>query len=323
MRVVITGSVAFDYLMTFPGRFKEAILADQLDSLSLSFLVDSLIKRRGGIAPNIAYSLALLGEHPLVMATVGEDFADYRAALEAVGVDTSAIKVIAGESTASFFVTTDQSLSQIASFYPGAMAYAAQLSIADLHPRPDLVVIAPNDPAAMRKYVQECKALDVPYWYDPSQQIARVGGDELREGVEGAAALLVNEYEFALLQEKTGLTAAALLAKIPLVVVTRGEKGASIYAAGQEYAIPVAPPDHVEDPTGAGDAFRGGLLKGYMHGLPWPIAGRLGALTATYCLEASGTQGQHYTPEAFLQRFCDTFGRDVPCETVRAAFAAR
>ncbi len=320
MHVVITGSVAFDYLMTFPGRFKEAILPDQLDSLSLSFLVDSLTKRRGGIAPNIAYSLALLGEHPIVMATVGEDFADYRAALEAAGVDTSATKVIAGESTASFFVTTDQSLSQIASFYPGAMAHAAELSVADLNPRPDLVVISPNDPAAMRKYVQECKALGVPYWYDPSQQIARVGGDELREGVDGASALLLNEYEFALLQEKTGYSAETLLAKVPLVVVTRGAKGASIYAEGQEYTIPVAPARHVEDPTGAGDAFRGGLLKGYMRGLPWDVAGRLGALTATYCLEASGTQGQHYTPEAFLRRFCETFGRDVPCEAVKAAF---
>ncbi len=320
MRVTITGSVAFDYLMTFPGKFKDAILADQLDSLSLSFLVDSLVKRRGGIAPNIAYSLALLGEHPLVMATVGEDFADYRAALEAVGVDTSAIQVIEGETTASFFVTTDQTLSQIASFYPGAMASAAQLSVADLNPRPDLVVISPNDPAAMRKYVRECKALGVPYWYDPSQQIARVGGEELREGVDGAAALLLNEYEFALLQEKTGYSADELIAKVPVVVVTRGAKGASIYAEGQEYTIPVAPPHHVEDPTGAGDAFRGGLLKGYIRGLPWPVAGRMGALTATYCLEASGTQGQHYTPEAFLKRFCETFGRDVPCDEVKGAF---
>jgi len=321
MKVVITGSVAYDYLMTFPGKFKDAILADQLDSLSLSFLVTSLIKRRGGIAPNIAYSLALLGEHPTIMATVGEDFAEYRRALEAVGVDTSAVKVVPNESTASFFVTTDQTLSQIASFYPGAMAHAAELSIADLSPRPDLVFISPNDPAAMEKYVRECRALGVPYWYDPSQQIARVGGETLREGVDGAAALLVNEYEFALLQEKTGYSAADLLAKIPLVVVTRGAKGASIYAEGQEYSIPVAPPTHVEDPTGAGDAFRGGLLKGYLHHLPWEISGRLGALSATYCLEASGTQGQRYTPDAFLKRFCEIFGHDVPCETVQAAFA--
>ncbi len=320
MKVVITGSVAFDYLMTFPGKFKDAILADQLDSLSLSFLVTSLTKRRGGIAPNIAYSLALLGEHPTIMATVGEDFADYRRALEAVGVDTSAVKIVADESTASFFVTTDQTLSQIASFYPGAMAHAAELAVGDLEPRPDLVFISPNDPAAMRKYVRECKDLGIPYWYDPSQQIARVGGDELREGVDGAAALLVNEYEFALLQEKTGYSAETLLAKIPLVVVTRGAKGASIYAEGQEYTIPVAPPTHVEDPTGAGDAFRGGLLKGYIHGLPWPVAGRMGALSATYCLEASGTQGQYYTPQEFLQRFCEIFGHDVSCDAVKAAF---
>ncbi len=320
MHVVITGSVAFDYLMTFPGRFKDAILPDQLDSLSLSFLVDSLVKRRGGVAPNVAYSLALLGEHPTIMATVGEDFAPYGKALEAAGVDISGIKVIEGESTASFFVTTDRALSQIASFYPGAMAYAAQLSIAGLNPRPDLVLISPNAPDAMRKYARECRELGIPYWYDPSQQIARVGGDELREGVDGAAALLVNEYEFALLQEKTGYSAEHLLANIPLVVVTRGEKGASIYAEGKEYTIPTAPPLHVEDPTGAGDAFRAGLLKGYMRGLPWDVAGRLGALTATYCLEASGTQGQHYTPAEFQTRLCKIFERSLPCDKVAAAF---
>ncbi len=320
MHVVITGSVAFDYLMTFPGEFRQALLADQLDSLSVSFLVNSLVKRRGGTAPNIAYSLALLGERPRVMAAVGEDFADYRAALEAAGVDTSAMQVIPNESTASFFVTTDKRLSQIASFYPGAMAYADRLSVADLEPRPDLFLITPNDPAAMRKYVQECRDLGIPYWYDPSQQIARVSGEALREGVEGAAALLVNEYEFALLQKKTGLSADDLLARIPLVVVTRGAKGASIYAEGRVYEIPVAPPKAVVDPTGAGDAFRGGLLKGYMHGLPWDVAGRLGALTATYCLEASGTQGQHYTPAAFRARFCEIFGKEVPCEQLAAAF---
>ena len=321
MNVVLTGSVAFDYLMSFPGRFKDAFLADQLDTISLSFLVDSLTKRRGGIAPNIAYSLALLGERPTVMATVGEDFADYGRALEATGVDTSAIRVIPNESTASFFVTTDEALSQIASFYPGAMSRAAELSIADLSPRPDLVMISPNDPAAMRKYAQECRELGIPYWYDPSQQIARVSGEELREGVDGATALLVNEYEFALLQEKTGYSADHLLRHIDLVVVTRGAKGASIYTQGKEYSIPVAPPTHIEDPTGAGDAFRGGLLKGYLHHLPWEVSGRIGALAATYCLETSGTQGQSYTPQAFLKRFCEIFGHDVPCETVKAAFA--
>jgi len=318
MKVLLSGSVAYDYLMTFPGYFRDHILPDQLDSLSLSFLVTSLVRRRGGIAPNIAYTLALLGERPAIFATVGEDFEEYRAFLEQVGVDTRYIKVIPGESTASFFANTDLAQSQIASFYPGAMAHAATLSIADLDERPDLVVISPDDPQAMRKRVQECKALGIPYFYDPSQQTVRFDGEALLEGVDGAAALFCNEYEFALIQQKTGLSAEEIRQRVPLVVVTQGEKGAVITFEGEEIAVPAVPPREVVDPTGVGDAFRGGFLKGYLHGLSLELAGRLGALAATYCLEAQGPQGHAYTREEFLARFRAAFG-EQPADRVREA----
>src|SRR4030066_343393 len=193
MNIVLTGSVAYDYLMTFPGYFRDHLLPDKLASVSLSFLVDSLIRQRGGIAPNIAYTMALLGGRPRVMATVGEDFEDYRKWLADHGVDTTEMKVVSGVFTASFFANTDRANAQIASFYPGAMAYAAQLSFHTLPaPRPDLAVISPNDPGAMQQYIRECRELGIPYLYDPSQQLVRMAGLELREGIEGAFSLFVN-----------------------------------------------------------------------------------------------------------------------------------
>ncbi|MCH7566943.1 MAG: choice-of-anchor D domain-containing protein, partial [Nitrospirae bacterium] len=204
--VVLTGSVAFDYLMHFPGRFREHILPDHLDSLSLSFLVDSLEKRPGGIAANIAYSMALLGERPRVMATVGEDFEEYRQSLQSVGVVTDDIKVIPGLLTASFFVTTDETDAQIASFYTGAMAHASELKFADLESPPDLVMISPNDPDAMIAYANECVELGIRYLYDPSQQILRLDSSTLEEGIRGCEALFANEYELALIEDKTSLT---------------------------------------------------------------------------------------------------------------------
>lgn len=322
MKVLLSGSVAYDYLMTFPGYFREHILPDQLHALSLSFLVDSLVRQRGGVAPNIAYTLALLGERPAILAAVGEDFAEYRAFLEACGVDTRYIRVVPGESTASFFANTDRAQAQIASFYPGAMRHAANLSLADLDERPELVVISPDDPEAMRNRVHECREMGIPYFYDPSQQTVRLDGEALREGVEGAAALLCNEYEFALIQRKTGLSVEAILRQVPLVVVTRGERGASIYVEGEEVQVPAVPPREALDPTGVGDAFRGGFLKGHLHGLDVALSGRLGALAATYCLEAQGPQGHTYTREEFLARFREVFGEEA-AEQVAAILLAK
>jgi adenosine kinase len=308
MYIILTGSVAFDYLMTFPGFFRDHFLPDKLDSISLSFLVDSFTKRRGGIAPNIAYTLALLGERPHIMATVGEDFGEYRDWLESKGVDTSKMKVIPGVVTASFFCNTDRSNNQIASFYPGAMGCAKELSFRQWEgEKPDLVVISPNDPEAMKQYVAECYELGIPYFYDPSQQTVRLTGDELRTGIVGGKALFVNDYEFGLVQKMTGMNAQDMLQYLQFVVVTCGSQGSTIYTEQLEYYIPVVPPEQIADPTGVGDAYRGGFLTGYSHNLDLEICGQMGTLAATYCLEREGTQGHAYTRTEFIARFRQHF----------------
>ncbi len=307
MDIVVTGSVAYDYLMTFPGYFKDHFLPDKLDSISLSFLVDTMVRQRGGCAANIVYGLALFGEHPRLMATVGPDFGDYRTWLEAAGVDTSAVRVIPDKFTASFFANTDKANAQICSFYTGAMANAGELNFSDLAKKPDLVVISPNDPQAMGKYAEECKNLGISYVFDPSQQLPRLSGDELRVGIEGAWALFVNDYEFGLIQNKTGLTAEQIMEDVHLLVVTEGSKGSKIYADGKMSHIPVVPPQCIVDPTGVGDAFRGGFLAGYSKGLDWSICAQMGALTATYCLEHQGTQSYKYSMPEFVGRYREHF----------------
>lgn len=309
MSIVLTGSVAFDYLMTFPGYFRDHILPDHLDSITLSFLVDSMVRLRGGIAPNIAYSMALLGQRPRLWATVGEDFEEYRLWLEEIGVDTQGAKVIPGEYTASFFANTDRSNAQISSFYPGAMAHAASLSLYELDdPRPDLLMVSPNDPAAMGRYVAECQELGIPYIYDPSQQIVRLTPEDLQLGLQGALALFVNEYEFALVQKMTGFKPGDLLNRAgagprSFVAVTLGKEGAVIYTTEGECHVPVVPPERILDPTGVGDAFRGGFLTGYSRELDFETCGQMGALCATYCLEQRGPQGHTFTPASFVARF--------------------
>jgi len=304
MAIILTGSIAYDYLMSFCGYFKDQILPDKLDTISLSFLVDVMIKQRGGVAPNIAYTLALLGEKPRLMATVGEDFDEYRNWLEEHGIDTGKVKKIANKFTASFFVNTDLSNNQIASFYTGAMADAASLSLADFSKgEADYVVISPNDPLAMKKYVEECLALKIPYLYDPGQQVARNDHDDLCRGTEEAHALFVNEYEFNLLQKHTCLSSEQMIERIPLVVVTLGEKGAVIYSGGKKYEIGIVPAKKILDPTGVGDAFRGGFLRGYRMGFDLQTCGQMGALAATYCLEQKGTQNHSYTPSEFVKRY--------------------
>jgi adenosine kinase len=303
MAIICTGSVAYDYLMTFPGYFRDHILPDHLDSISLSFLVDSMVRQQGGNAANIAYSLALLGDHPQLLATVGVDFQEYRTWLENKGVVTTYARVIPEVYTASFFANTDLANNQICSFYPGAMAHAAEISLEELSQKPDLVLISPNDPGAMEKYVEECIQLGFPYVYDPSQQIVRISGPKLRRGVEGAHSLFVNEYEYQLLQKHTGLSPMEILGHVHFLVVTLGERGARVYAGGKEYAIPVFSPTRIVDPTGGGDAFRSGFLRGYRLGLDWQTCGQMGALSATYCLEQRGTQNHSYSITDFITRY--------------------
>jgi adenosine kinase len=312
MGVVVTGSVAYDYLMSFPGRFSEHILPEQIHQVSLSFLVDSMRKERGGCAPNVAYTLALLGERPTVMATVGQDFGEYRSWLEDNGVDTSAMVEVDGDFTSSCFINTDLDNNQIVSFYMGAMGRADQLSFRDLDYRAvDVTIISPNAPSAMNKYVHECKELGIPYIYDPSQQIVWLNGEDLLEGIRGAKVLIGNEYEFGMIQNKTGLSMADLLALPETTIITKGEGGSIISTKDHELYIPVVAPDPLGEPTGVGDAYRGGLIKGILRGYGWETIGRIAALAATYVLEQYGTQSHRYSLQEFVTRYRRVFG-DTP-----------
>jgi adenosine kinase len=303
MDILLTGSVAYDYLMTFPGHFHEQILPERLASISLSFLVDSMSKQRGGIAPNIAYTMALLGEKPRVMATVGEDFGDYRAWLDSKGIDTSLMKVIPGVFTASFFATTDKVSAQIASFYPGAMRYSASQSLKELNKKPDLVIVSPSAPDAMMKFPAECRELDIPYLYDPSQQVLRLEGNEIARDMEGAQFLFCNDYEFGLISKKTNWSLDQILDHVKVLVITRGKDGADLYSGQDSVHIPTVPEDEIVDPTGVGDAFRGGFLAGYSRGFDWKLCGEIGSLAAVYCLEQRGPQSHGYTRKEFVERF--------------------
>lgn len=317
MRIVVTGSIAYDYIMVFPGKFRDHILPEKMHILSVSFLVDSLKRLRGGTAANIAYNLALLGERPTLLGAVGEDFGEYRQWLDGHGVDTSTVKTISGEFTSSCFINTDLQDNQITAFYPGAMAHAAKLSLRelDLTDR-DLVVIAPNAPEAMAKYVRQCLDLGIPYLYDPSMQAPRLSPEDLDQGFRGAKILTGNDYEFGMMAEKLGITESNLRHRVPITVMTRGEAGCLITADGQEYEIPTAKPSKVVDPTGAGDAFRAGLIVGHRHGLSWPTTGRLAALTATYAIEHSGTQEHAYSLTDFLARYRENFGDSSEIEAL-------
>ena len=307
MSIVVTGSIAFDYLMSFPGKFTEHFLPEHMHRVSLSFLVDSMDKRRGGCAPNIAYTLALLGERPRLMGTAGQDFSDYRRWLEAAGVDTSLVKEVADKFTASFFCSTDVDSNQIASFYTGAMAHAGELSFRTIEDC-RLAIVSPNDPGAMLQYAEECRALRIPYVWDPGQQCARMSGDELRDGIEGAALVICNDYEFELIRQKTGLDAPDVLARAGGLVITQGEHGSTIRHRDGASTIAAVVPHRVVDPTGVGDAYRGGLLKGLAMNAPLDVCCRLGSVAATYALEHLGGQSHAYTWEEFRARYEAHFG---------------
>jgi adenosine kinase len=307
MSIIVTGSIAYDYLMSFPGKFTEHFLPEHMNRVSLSFLVDSMDKRRGGCAPNIAYTLALLGERPRLMATAGQDFGEYRQWLEAAGIDTSLVHVVDGKFTASFFCSTDTESNQIASFYTGAMADAGELSFRTAGD-PRLVIISPNDPGAMVQYSEECRALDIPFIWDPGQQCARMDGEDLAAGVKGAALVICNDYEFELIRQKTGLDEAAVLERARTLVITKGEKGCTIYDGETSIDVAAVPPHRIVDPTGVGDAFRGGLLKGMAVKAPIHVCARLGSVAATYALEHLGGQSHAYTWSEFRDRYEAHFG---------------
>jgi adenosine kinase len=307
MKIVVTGSIAYDYLMSFPGRFTEQLLREHVHRVSLSFLVDTMDKRRGGCAPNIAYTLALLGERPLLMATAGEDFGEYRQWLEAAGIDTTHAKQIDGKFCASFFCSTDVDHNQIASFYTGAMADAGQLSFRGVRDC-GLAIIAPNDPGAMVQYAEECRTIGIPFIFDPGQQCARMSGDDLRDGLTGAAIVICNDYELELIRQKTGLSERDILALAHALIITRGENGSSVVTADSWVDVPAAVPNRIVDPTGVGDAYRGGLMKGIVLDLPYETCAKLGSVAAAYALEHLGGLSHSYTWDEFKRRYQEHFG---------------
>lgn len=311
-RVLVAGSLAFDQIMTFPGYFKDHILPDKIHMINLSFLVDDFRKQRGGCAGNIAYTMALLGERPTVVATAGGDFDEYREFLDGEGIETGEIVVHGDETTASCFITTDKADNQITGFFIGAMARARELSLAAVAGRDGggaaLAVVAPDDPEAMSRHCREAKQAGVPLVFDPSFQVIAMDGPTLHEAADGAFCVILNDYEFAVLQEKTGLSEKELRRLAELWVVTYGEKGSDILrSSGQKIAVPACPVSEVVDPTGAGDAFRGGFVTGLLRGAELPVCGRMGAVAATYCIERYGTQSHRYTREEYWARYRRAF----------------
>jgi adenosine kinase len=321
MKIAVTGSIATDHLMHFPGRFAEQLLADQLDKVSLSFLVDDLVVRRGGIAANIAFGMAQLGLHPILVGAVGADFADYRSWLERHGVDCASVHVSEVAHTARFVCTTDQDLCQIASFYAGAMSEARNIELQPVAERAgglDLVLVSANDPAAMIRHSVESRDRGYPFAADPSQQLARMSGEAVLDLIDGARYLLTNEYEKSLLESKAGLTDAQVLDRVAVRVTTLGKDGVEITGRGMDRIhVPVAHDVKVNDPTGVGDGFRAGFFAALSWGLGLERAAQVGCLVAALVLETVGPQEYEVRPDLFVKRLAESYG-DAAADEVRA-----
>ncbi|MFC4051317.1 carbohydrate kinase family protein [Actinomadura syzygii] len=318
MRIAVTGSIATDHLMTFPGRFTDQFLPDQLDRVSLSFLVDELQIRRGGIAANICFGMGSLGKESILVGSVGDDFADYRSWLERHAVDTASVHVSDIHHTARFLCTTDQDQNQIATFYAGAMSEARSIELQPVADRVgglDLVVVSPNDPEAMLRHTDECRGRGLAFAADPSQQLARMEGADVRRLIDGAAYLFSNEYEKALAEEKTGWTSEEILSRVGVRVTTLGAKGVVIDRQGEPgLHVPCVPVTDVADPTGVGDAFRAGFLSATAWGLPLERAAQVGNAIAAHALEAAGPQEYSLGRRAFLDRFTAAYGASAAAE---------
>jgi len=320
VRIAVTGSIATDHLMSFPGRFAEQLVADQLERVSLSFLVDDLQVRRGGVAANISFGLAQLGLQPLLIGAVGEDFLrDYRAWLTRHGVDCSAVHVSDLRHTARFLCTTDQDQNQMASFYTGAMEEARFIELAPIMERIghiDLVVVSPNDPEAMLRHTAECRMVGLPFMADPGQQLARMDGPQIRKLVDGARYLITNDYERSLLESKTGWSSDEVLARVDTRITTLGAKGCLIEnrADGVLAEVAAAPEELRADPTGVGDAFRAGFLAATAWRLSLEQAAQVGSMVATYVLEHVGTQEYEIEAEGFVERLASVYGADAATE---------
>lgn len=310
MRIIVTGSLAYDYIMNFPGKFSDHILPDKVHMLTVSFLVDSMKKMRGGTAGNIAYTLAMLGAKTAIVSAAGQDFREYREFMHSKGIDTKGIKEVSHEFTASCFINTDMSNNQIVAFYPGAVVHAREVHLESLGlQKDDWVIISPTDPESMARHTAECKKAGVKYIFDPGKQTPRLDKAQILGGLDGCAALIGNDYEFGMMARTTGLSEQQLIDMAPITFFTRGEEGSRIIVRGEApIEIPIAKPTAVVDPTGAGDAYLGAIAFGLSRNLPLPVTGRIAALAATYAIELKGCQEHGYTVSEFAQRYQATFG---------------
>lgn len=318
MKIGVAGSVGLDHLMSFTGKFTDSFVAGSLEKISLSFLVDSLDVRRGGCAANIAFGMGVLGLNPVLIAAVGKDWPDYEAWLSRHGVDTSHALVSQTLYTAHFMVTTDDDLNQIASFFPGAMSEARNIELApimDKAGRFDMLVISPDDPEAMLRHSETCRELGIAFAADPSQQMARMSGEDIKLLIEGASYLFMNEYELALAMQKTGWSDADILERVKVRVITLGSKGAKVESSDGEF-VQVGCPKEISktDPTGVGDSFRSGFIAGLAWGLSHERCAQLGALIATYVIETMGTQEYRFTGQEFVERFSEAYGSEAAAE---------
>lgn len=320
--IAVTGSIATDHLMRFPGRFSEQLLAEHLQKVSLSFLVEDLVVHRGGVAGNMAYAIGVLGGNPLLVGAAGSDFTEYREHLEAIGVDCDHVLVSDTQHTARFVCTTDLDMAQIASFYPGAMSRARNIRLADMVAaagEPDLVIVGANDPEAMHAHTEECRALKLRFAADPSQQLARLSGDEIRQLVDGATYLFSNDYEWDLMLSKTGWTEAQVRDQVGLRVTTLGADGVDLVDGdGSAVRVGVVPETERVDPTGVGDAFRAGFLTGRGAGLDLERSAQLGSMVAVLVLETTGTQNWVWDPAAAGDRLAGAYGAEAAAEIIGA-----
>jgi adenosine kinase len=320
--IAVTGSIATDHLMRFPGKFSEQLLADHLQKVSLSFLVDDLVIHRGGVAGNMAFAIGVLGGDVTLVGAAGKDFDDYRQWLTSHGVDCDGVLIADDAYTARFVCTTDEDMAQIASFYPGAMSQARGIKLAELVSRsgaPELVIIGANDPEAMFLHTEECRELGLAFAADPSQQLARLSGDEIRKLIGGATYLFTNDYEWDLLLQKSGLTEAQVMSQVGLRVTTLGPKGVDLVSPdGTVVHVGIVPETHQADPTGIGDAFRAGFLMGRSAGLSLERSAQLASLVAVLVFEAPGPQEWTWDHAAAIARISDAYGEDAGTEIAAA-----
>ena len=308
MQIFVSGSLAYDRIMDFPGRFVDHILPEKIHILNVCFMVNGLRERFGGTAGNIAYNLALLGEKPVILATAGKDFGPYREWLTKLGLPLDGIKEILEEFTAGAYITTDLADNQITGFNPGAMKHRSEYRFDRVDPAAALAIVAPGSLEDMLTYTREYKARGVPYIFDPGQSIPAWGGAALREMTGRALALIVNDYELEMYQQKTGMVLEDILGLTPTLITTQGDRGSYWRTLARWEDFPAVPPQRVSDPTGTGDAYRAGLLKGLAFRLSWPEAIRLGAVLASFCVEEQGTQEHRVEVQQFRERYQQNFG---------------